>query len=81
MGMRLPGTYLPGVIAAGTYYNNGDKQFVAVARKTHLVVIERAEGGFARIVLGFADAPRWRRERQGRRRQGDRINDALTRQY
>ena len=56
MGIRLPGTYLPGVIAAGTYYNNGDKQFVYVTRKTHPVVIELTDGSFARIVLGVADA-------------------------
>lgn len=56
MGLRLPGTYLPGVIAAGTYYNNGDKQFVYVTRKSHPVVIELADERFVRIVLGVADA-------------------------
>ena len=56
MGLRLPGTYLPGVIAAGTFYSNGDKQFVYIKRKTQPVVIELAGAGFARIVLGVADA-------------------------
>jgi len=68
MGLRLPGTYLPGVIAAGTYYNNGDKQFVYVTRKTQPVVIELADGSFARIVLGVADA----------RSEAARINAALV---
>jgi hypothetical protein len=67
MGLRLPGTSLPGVIAAGTYYNNRDKQFIFVTRKTQPVVIELADAGFARIVLGVANA----------RTEAARINAAL----
>lgn len=56
MGLRAPGTYLSGVIAAGTYYKQGDKQFVYVRRRTHPVVIELANERWARIVIGVADA-------------------------
>jgi hypothetical protein len=56
LGLRAPGTYLPGVIAAGTYYNKGDKQFVYMTRRTHPVVIELANERWARVVVGVADA-------------------------
>lgn len=56
MGLRAPGTYLPGIIAAGTYYHQGDRQFVYVTRRSHPVVIELAGERWARIVVGVADA-------------------------
>src|SRR5687767_6026210 len=56
MGLRAPGTYLPGIIAAGTYYHQGDRQFVYMTRRSHPVVIELAGERWARIVIGVAEA-------------------------
>lgn len=67
MGLRAPGTYLPGVIAAGTYHKKGDRQFVYISGKAHPVVIELANERFARIVVGVPDA----------RATADKINAAL----
>lgn len=56
MGLRAPGTYLPGVIAAGTYHKAGDRQFVYISGKAQPVVIELDNERFARIVVGVPDA-------------------------
>jgi hypothetical protein len=56
LGLRAPGTNIPGIISAGTYYRNGDKQFVFVTRGKHPVVVELSGERWARIVLGVGDA-------------------------
>lgn len=56
LGLRAPGTGLPGILSAGTFYKNGDRQFVFIGPKTHPVVIELANEKWKRIVLGVADA-------------------------
>lgn len=56
LGLRLPGTYIPGVIAAGTFIKDGDKQFVYTKRKLQTVVIELAGNEWARLVIGVPDA-------------------------
>jgi hypothetical protein len=56
LGLRAPGTGLPGILHAGTFYKNGDRQFVFIGRKTHPLVIELANERWQRIVLGLADA-------------------------
>ncbi len=56
LGLRAPGTGIPGVISAGTYHRGGEKQFVFVTRGTHPVVIELAGERWDRIVMGVADA-------------------------
>jgi len=58
LGLRAPGTGLPGVLHAGTFYKNGDRQFIFIARKTQPVVIELADEKWKRIVIGVADARR-----------------------
>ncbi len=56
MGTRAPGTHLPGVLAAGTFYKKGDKQFVYLGRNSHPVVIELSDESWTRIVVGVPDA-------------------------
>lgn len=58
LGLRAPGTSLPGVLSAGTYYKDGDKQFVFIGPGTHPLVIELANEKWHRIVLGVEDAHR-----------------------
>ena len=56
LGLRAPGTAIPGVISAGTYRKRGEKLFAYVTRGTHPVVIELSDQRWDRIVLGVADA-------------------------
>ncbi len=56
LGLRAPGTGIPGLISAGTYRKLGEKQFAYVTRGTHPLVIQLADERWDRIVLGVADA-------------------------
>lgn len=50
-GWRLPGTYVPGLLQAGTYRTKGERSFWLVGRARNVTVIDCAGGRFARIVL------------------------------
>jgi hypothetical protein len=52
LGMRAPGTGLPGFIAAGTFYKSGDKQFAYWRRGETAVIIELEGHKFDRLILG-----------------------------
>ena len=65
LGLRAPGTSLPGTLSAGTYYKDGDRQFVFIGPDTHPVVIELANEKWNRIVLGVEDAQRTAAEVSG----------------
>jgi len=54
-GWRVPGTYVPGVIQAGTYRRRGEKSFWLVGRTRRVTVIECRPGSrYDRIVLQVA---------------------------
>lgn len=55
LGLRLPGTSIPGLFHAGTFIKAGDRQFAFMTRKTQPVVIELQNEQFARIILGVPD--------------------------
>lgn len=69
LGLRIPGTHVPGLIAAGTFIKGGDKQFVYTLRRLQTVVIELAGNGWTRLVIGVPDA----------RAEAARINAAVAR--
>lgn len=69
LGLRIPGTYFPGLIAAGTFIKGGDKQFVYTTRKLQTIVIELAGNDWTRLVIGVRDA----------RAEAARINAAVAR--
>jgi hypothetical protein len=71
LGLRMPGTYFPGVIAAGTFIKGGDKQFVYTKRKLQTIVIELDGNIWARLVIGVRDA----------RAEAARINAAIARRH
>jgi hypothetical protein len=50
-GLRMPGTCLPGVIKAGTYYRGGEKVFWDVHRLENALVIELRNEPYARLIL------------------------------
>lgn len=54
-GLRAPGTYLPGVIIAGTYRQEGRRTFWLVRDSTKAVVIELAGQAYDRLVLELED--------------------------
>jgi hypothetical protein len=58
---RIPGTYLPGLIQAGTYYTRRGKEFwyVTRARRGSLLVLELEDEPYERLVLGVPDNRTW----------------------
>ena len=50
-GFRMPGTYLPGLIQAGTYRRKGEKSFWLVGRTPTVTVVECPGSRFDRLVL------------------------------
>ena len=56
LGLRLPGTHVPFVVAAGTFLKSGDRQFVFTRRTLHTIVIEMTGNEWTRLVIGVPDA-------------------------
>jgi len=54
-GIRAPGTYLPGVIVAGTFHHDGERVFWDVRDPAKAVVIELVDEHYARLVIEVAD--------------------------
>ncbi|OPZ29441.1 MAG: hypothetical protein BWZ02_01004 [Lentisphaerae bacterium ADurb.BinA184] len=52
---RCPGTALPWVIVAGTYYGRGRKEFWDHVRKGKAIRIDLRNGPYTRIVVDVAD--------------------------
>ena len=52
LGLRAPGVHLPGVFAAGTYFHDGDRQFVYWHEDEIAVVITLTDEKYDRIILG-----------------------------
>lgn len=69
LGVRVPGTHIPFVVAAGTFLQGGDRQFVCTRRKLQTIVIEIADHKWTRLVIGVRDA----------RAEAARINAAVAR--
>ena len=77
LGLRVPGTAIPGLIIAGTYLQKGDRAFVSWTRKYGLPLEitlaakmdpEARGTRFTRILVGVDDAQGW----------ADKINDAIV---
>lgn len=56
LGLRLPGTHIPFVLSAGTFFKKGDRQFVCTRRTLQTIVIELAGDRWTRLVIGVSDA-------------------------
>jgi hypothetical protein len=54
-GIRLPGTNLPGVITAGTFYQDGKKVFWDVHHPEKTIVIDLHDERFNQLVIEVAD--------------------------
>jgi len=53
--LRLPGTFIPGMIKAGTYLTERGWEFWYVTRKKHHVTIDLRRGFYKRMVLSADD--------------------------
>lgn len=54
-GWRIPGTHVPGVLVAGTYYAGGRKAFWFASRAGRALVIDLEGHEFDRIVVEVPD--------------------------
>ena len=54
-GTRAPGTYLPGVITAGTFYRSGSRNFWDVRRPENVIVIDLRDERYARLIVEVDD--------------------------
>ena len=54
-GIRIPGTYVPGVVAAGTFCDMGKKVFWAVHDSENAIAIDLHDEDYSMLVLEVAD--------------------------
>jgi hypothetical protein len=54
-GWRIPGTHLPGVIVAGTYYKDGERHFWDVSNAERALEIELEGTRYDRLFVEVAD--------------------------
>jgi hypothetical protein len=54
-GLRMPGTNIPGVLTAGTFYEDGKRVFWDVHEAENTVVIELHDEQFNELVVEVAD--------------------------
>ncbi|MGB8579747.1 MAG: hypothetical protein WCD47_02915 [Candidatus Sulfotelmatobacter sp.] len=54
-GLRMPGTNVPGVITAGTFYQDGKRIFWDVHRPENTVVIELKDERYNELIVEVAD--------------------------
>lgn len=54
-GLRLPGTDIPGVITAGTFYQHGQRAFWDVHDAKQSIVIELRDERYQQLIVEVAD--------------------------
>ncbi len=54
LGLRAPGVHVPGVFAAGTYYHDGDRQFVFWHQDEIAVAVDLIDEKYDRLIVGVA---------------------------
>ncbi len=57
--IRAPGTFLPGVIKAGTYYTQKGKEFWYVTKDRDYLTLELKDEPFRRIILTIDNSESW----------------------
>lgn len=55
LGFKLAGTHIPGVIAAGTFYHEGDLVFWDVHHPENAIVVDLAHERYGHLVIEVAD--------------------------
>ena len=59
---RAPGTYLPGIIKAGTFFTRAGCEFWYITPQSDHVTLDLNDGSFKRIVVNVDDSKRWVQE-------------------
>jgi len=54
-GIRMPGTNLPGVITAGTFYQNGKRVFWDVHHPENTIIIDLHDEQYNQLIVEVAD--------------------------
>ncbi len=54
-GWRMPGTHIPYLITAGTFYLDGDKIFWDVADKAKAIVVDLIDEDYKQLVIEVED--------------------------
>ncbi|MGH9574007.1 MAG: hypothetical protein ACRD40_10820 [Candidatus Acidiferrales bacterium] len=54
-GIRMPGTYLPGVITAGTFYQDGKRVFWDVHDPKKTIIIDLSDERYNQLIVEVAD--------------------------
>jgi hypothetical protein len=54
-GLKMPGTHLPFVIAAGTYFKGGKKMFWDVVNSKNCIVVELKDSNYNQLVIEVAN--------------------------
>jgi len=57
--IRAPGTFLPGVIKAGTYYTRNGREFWYVTAEQDYLVLELEDEPFKKMVLTISQSEAW----------------------
>ncbi len=58
--VRLPGTFLPSVVKAGTYYTSQGREFWVVTRDKDCLTLELDDEFYKKIVLTIEQSQVWR---------------------
>ncbi len=51
LGLRFPGTYLPGVITAGTFYGKDGTIFCDVSNKENAILVELKDEKYNKLII------------------------------
>ena len=57
--VKAPGTFIPGLIKAGTYYTDKGKQFWFVTKGKGILNLELKNESYKRIILGIDSNVKW----------------------
>ncbi|MBD0264448.1 MAG: hypothetical protein ICV85_01195 [Tolypothrix sp. T3-bin4] len=60
--LRAPGSFIPGVVKAGTYYTDRGKEFWCVNKKTNYLIIELRDESYKRIILTSDNNESWQQQ-------------------
>lgn len=57
--IRAPGTFIPGLIKAGTYYTRGRKEFWYVTKQQDYLTLELKNEDYNKIILTIDQSEAW----------------------
>jgi hypothetical protein len=55
IGYRMPGTHIPGLITAGTFYGKSGKTFIDVVDHKQSIVVELQQESYKKLIIEVKD--------------------------